>query len=362
MLKKIERWFRRLTLRFIAGLMGQSARGERPDWRQRPYRVLFLRHDRIGDMILSTGVLRAIAGSHPTVMLDVLASPGNAPVLRHEPYVNEVVVFDKKRVMSYPRAFAGLRSRHYDAVIDCMVTAPSLTTLLLMLATGAKYRIGVQQLGNDFAYTLPVPARESAEHLVDRLGALVTAFGLQPSALDLRPRVHLSRDERVRGERVWTGETDHAPRRPRLLVNVSAGRSHHAWPDERFADLMRRVNQQVPGADIVVLASPADRERAMAIAERGGGRYVRDGGIRDAMAIVAAADLVFTPDTSIGHACNAFDTGAVIMHPLGNATIWGPYQSEGRVVESSTGLVADIPVDEAARPVIRLLGSGARPD
>lgn len=31
----------------------------------------------------------------------------------------------------------------YDAVIDCMVTAPSPTTLLLMLASGAKHRIGV---------------------------------------------------------------------------------------------------------------------------------------------------------------------------------------------------------------------------
>lgn len=361
MLKPIERGFRRVILKAIARLMGQSARGERPDWRQRPYRVLFLRHDRIGDMILSTGILRVIAGSHPTVTLDVLASPGNAPVLRQEQYVNEVVVFDKKRVTSYPGTFAALRSRNYDAVIDCMVTAPSLTTLLLMLASGARYRIGVQQLGNDFAYTLPVPARESAEHLIDRLGALVTAFGLQPSALDLRPRVRLSSEERQRGERVWTGDTDHAPRRPRLLVNVSAGRSHHAWPDERFTELIRRVREQAPEADIVVIASPADRGRAMGIAERGGGRYVRDGGIRDAMAIVASADLVFTPDTSIGHACSALDTPAVILHPRGNSVIWGPYETEGRVVESATAFVADIPVEEAARPVMRLLATQPHP-
>ena len=355
MLKAIERAFRRGMLRVIATLMGQSARGERPDWRARPHRVLFLRHDRIGDMILSTGVLRAIGESHPAIQLDVLASPANAPVLRHERYVRDVVVFDKKRVTGYLGAFRELRRRRYDAVIDCMVTAPSLTTLLLMLATGARYRIGVAQLGNDFAYTLPVPARESAEHLVDRLGALVTAFGLQPSSLDLTPRVRLTGPELERGERVWSGGTAHARRVPRLLVNVSAGRGHHAWPDDHFAALIRAAAEGVPSADVVVVSSPGDRERADAIARRSGARLVADEGIRDAMAIAAAADLVFTPDTSIGHACSALGKAAVVLHPRGNARIWGPYGNDARVVESATAAVSDIPVAEAAEPVVRRL-------
>ncbi|HEX7938532.1 MAG TPA: hypothetical protein VF483_06030, partial [Gemmatimonadaceae bacterium] len=223
-LKGLERFYKRVVTSVIAGLMGPGARGERPDWRARPYRVLFLRHDRIGDMILSTGILRAIAESNPTIELDVLASPINAPVLKNEPYVHDVVIFDRKAPLSFPVAFMDLRNRRYDAVIDCMVTAPSLTTLLLMLATGARYRIGVKALGNDFAYTLPVPARESADHIVDKLGALVTAFGLQPTAVDLRPGIRLTAEELERGRMIWQGETDdRAPLGKKVLVNVSAG-------------------------------------------------------------------------------------------------------------------------------------------
>lgn len=357
MLKALERGVKRAATATIAALMGQSARGERPDWRDGEYRVLFLRHDRIGDMILSTGILRAIAQAHPTVRLDVLASSGNAPVLREERYVNEVITFDKRALASYPGTFSALRRRRYDAVIDCMVTAPSLTTLLLMLASGARYRIGVRQVGNDFAYTLPVPARESAEHLVDKLGALVTAFGLQPAALDLRPRVRLTPEELERGERTWAGETDHAPlATQRLLVNVSSGRGHHAWPDDRFVRAIRALREQAPRTDIVLISSPGDRGRAARIAAEGGARLVIDNGIRDAMAIVARADMVFTPDTSIGHACSALDKPAVILHPQGNATTWGPYETNGRVVESRTGAVADIPVEDAVRAILRMLG------
>jgi ADP-heptose:LPS heptosyltransferase len=358
MLKSVERFIRRATIWVVARLMGQSARGERPDWRDGTYRVLFLRHDRIGDMIVSTGVLRAIAEAFPaTVKLDVLASRINAPVLKNEKYIHEVVVFDKKKTSGYLRAFRELRRRKYDAVIDCMVDAPSTTTLLLMLASGARYRIGVRR-GNDFAYTLAVPPRETADHIIDKLGALVSAFGLQPTSLDLRPRVRLTVDELEHGEQAWRGDSEHAPRQgPRLLVNISAGRSHHYWPDERFVQVIQAVRAKVPNVEIAVVSSPSDRGRAAAIAAEGGARLVEDEGIRDAMSIVARCDIVFTPDTSISHACSAFDKPAVVLHPRGFAKIWGPYETEGRAIESSTENVIDITADEAARALLSRFAS-----
>jgi ADP-heptose:LPS heptosyltransferase len=355
-LKALEKLVKRITNGSIALLMGRSARGERPDWRERKYRVLFLRHDRIGDMILSTGILRTIAQSFPTIQLDVLASKTNAPVLINEPYLGDLIVFDKKATSQFPKVFRDLRSRRYDAVIDCMVTAPSTTTLLLMLASGARYRIGVGERGNDFAYTLPVPPREHADHIVDKLGALTAAFGLQPTALDLRPRVRLTAEELKKGERVWRGGRDRTPTKgARLLVNVSAGRAHHAWPDDRFVLVIRSVFQRFPDAEVVVVSSPGDRERAEQVATRSGARLVADEGIRDAMSIVACSDVVFTPDTSISHACSAFDKPVVVLHPRGFARLWGPYQTGGRAIESATDDVLGITAEHASRILISML-------
>jgi ADP-heptose:LPS heptosyltransferase len=66
-----------------------------PDWSSGVQRLLFLRHDRIGDMIVSTAAMRAIAESHPGIELDVLASPANAPVLEGADFVGNVIVFDR---------------------------------------------------------------------------------------------------------------------------------------------------------------------------------------------------------------------------------------------------------------------------
>src|SRR5690242_16298587 len=86
-LKRIEQGWRRAWIAAIVGLL--RARSDRtvPDWSKGSHRVLFLRHDRIGDMIVTTGVLRAIARSHPTIELDVLASPANAPIIRTAPWL-----------------------------------------------------------------------------------------------------------------------------------------------------------------------------------------------------------------------------------------------------------------------------------
>jgi len=361
MLKSLELAGKRAIIRLIAALMPKGAEGERPDWRARRWRVLFLRHDRIGDMILTTGILRAIAKACPTIELDVLASPINAPILRVEPYVHEVVVARTKKPLSWPGTFRALRRRKYDAVIDCMVTAPSLTTLLLMLASGARYRIGVAQRGNDFAYTLRVPPREAAEHIVDKLGALLAAFGLQPTALDLRPRVQLTAAERERGERAWRGDVgetdDRPPSGPRLLVNVSAGRPRTQWPDDRFAQVIRDARASARTSEIVVISSPRDRDRAAVIAAEGGARLVRDEGIRDAMAIVAAADVVFTADTSIAHAATAFGKPAVVLYSSDYARVWGPYETDGRALESTTGDVAGITAEEASRALLARFAS-----
>src|SRR5262245_31155634 len=117
-LKRVEQWWRALWIRLLVRLMRRPSDAQ-PNWDSGPRRVLFLRHDRAGDMIVSTGVMRAIARSHATIMLDVLASPLNAGLVRHTDYLADVIVFDKRSLASYARTLVRLRRGRYDAVIDC---------------------------------------------------------------------------------------------------------------------------------------------------------------------------------------------------------------------------------------------------
>ncbi len=339
-LKRVEVAWRNLWIRALTRLMRRGRAAVAPAWGSREHRVLFLRHDRIGDMILSTGLLRAIADSHTTIKLDVLASPANAPVLREDPHVDNVIVFDRTKPTGYFSALRRLRRTKYDAVIDCMPTAPSLTTLLLMWASGATHRVGVAGRGNDAALTLPVPSNRDAVHVVDQLAALAAAFGVHRHRVSFHPRLYLAEREQERASETWGGGSAESGRR--LLVNVSAGRAFRRWPDERYVAVIRHALARESRLRVVVIAAPDDRERAETIAQDSGARFVSTPSLRDALALVATADFLFTPDTGVAHAASAFERPAVVMHIDGTARQWGLYQSPGRELSSPDGTLASL--------------------
>jgi ADP-heptose:LPS heptosyltransferase len=275
-LKQLEQWWRRLWIKLLVRLMRRAGDG-RPNWDARPMRVLFLRHDRAGDMIVSTGVMRSIARSHGTISLDVLASPANAALIENADYVANLIVFDKKKLAGYLPTAIRLRRARYDAVIDCMVTAPSVTTLLLILASGARYRVGIAGRGTD--------------------------------------------------------------------VNISAGTSERLWPEAHYAAVMRHIATLSPGVVLRVIASPSDAARAERIARNGGGVFVPTRSMRDAIALVATADFVFTPDTSIAHAASAFQRPAVAIYAKGKRASWALYGTRGVSVEHTAAELEGLPAE-----------------
>lgn len=298
-------------------------------------------------MILSTGVMRAIARSHPTITMDVLASPANAAVIRSADYVNDVIVFDKRNTRSYPAALLRLRRAGYDAVIDCMVTAPSVTTLLLIAASGAKYRIGIAGRGNDAAFNITVPGETNPHaHMVDLLAALSPAFDATLGESERRPVLALEPEEIARAERSWGARSG-----PRVLINVSAGTPARLWADDNYVAVMRHLRERAPDSVFRVIGAPAESNRAAYVAEHGGGEPVTTPSIRDAFALVATADFLFTPDTSIAHAASAFQVPCVAMYIRGTAEQWGVYATPGESVEHPETTLRTLGVDRMLRAV-----------
>jgi ADP-heptose:LPS heptosyltransferase len=96
---------------------------------------------------------------------------------------------------------------------------------------------------------------------------------------------------------------------------------------------MRHMRGRAPSVSFRVIAAPSERVRGQQVARDSGGTFVETPSIRDAFALVAAADFVFTPDTSIAHAASAFGTPCVAMYVRGSAERWGLYQVPGESVE-----------------------------
>jgi ADP-heptose:LPS heptosyltransferase len=363
-LKRLERAWRAAWMRLLARLL-PSARGEIPDWGARPYKVLYMRYDRIGDMILATPLIRAIATSHATLTVDVLASPANATVLDGNPHVRRVHRFSAKRKSEYWRTLRALRRERYDAIVDdhAAVRKASLTMIFVMLATGARHRIGVAGQENEFIYTIPVtPAPKG--HQLEMAAVIARVFGVEPDLDHWRPQIALSADERSAAEGQWRAIESSAgsPVPRRLLVNISAAIAKRRWPAERYIAVVRETRRRHPDVAIAVIGAPDEREIVRAVADAVNATAVDTPRVRDAFALVAAADAVFTPDTSITHAAVAFEV-PVALFILTSSDAYVPWRTTHRLVWVRERSFADLraePVIEAVDDLLRASGRRLR--
>ena len=82
-------------------------------WRK----LILIRTDRIGDMLVTTPCIRAIRQALPDIRLDMLASAHNSPAICGNPYLDGIHVFDRRHPLSWGKLVSRLRAERYDAAL-----------------------------------------------------------------------------------------------------------------------------------------------------------------------------------------------------------------------------------------------------
>ncbi len=203
-------------------------------------RILFITHNRLGDAILSTGLLAHLIARHPDAAVVVACGPVAAPVFEACPNLERLIVLRKAPRLGHWRALWGATiGTKWDLVVDLRASA---IAWLLRAKARRVLRGGA-------------PDR----HKVEALGAL---FGL-----DSPPSPHL-----------WRSEEDQAAARallptggPVLGLGPTANWIGKRWPAERFAELalaLTAPNGPLPGAPIAVFGAGHEAEMARPLLAR----------------------------------------------------------------------------------------------
>jgi ADP-heptose:LPS heptosyltransferase len=311
-------------------LFGGEQRMPIPDWRARPYRILFIRDDGIGDLMVTMELLRAITEISPTITLDVLASPQNAGFASTLPFVNEVMVHKRGFLLKAWPTWRRLRRNRYDVVVDGRVAIANVNkqTLCLILSTGAPWRIGRAGRRNDRVYSVPIEMPR-IEHWVDAIVALGRPFGITPESRDWRARLPLSATDRAAADGRWNGVS---AGRPRILINLYSASADRQWPLERFGPVIRAARERLPEAVIVIPTMPGGDAAAARLAQEGGA-VAMPLSLPEVTAVTATADLVISPDTAITVIASAFHVPVLALMRK-NTEQWVPYRNRGRVAFS----------------------------
>ncbi len=127
-------------------------------------KILLIKFKGIGDVILSTVVLKNIKEMFPNAKIDFLTEKPSAPLLNEIPFINEVLIFGTKDKFEIVKQIFRIRKNKYDLVLDLYSNPKSAQ---ITFASGARFRAGFPYRGRKYAYNLFGPIERGVHHAGD---------------------------------------------------------------------------------------------------------------------------------------------------------------------------------------------------
>lgn len=146
-------------------------------------KILIVRTDRIGDVLLTTPVIKALRDNLPKSYIAIMVNPSTIELVRDNPYLDEVIVYDKENLhKGFWKNFKfilDLRKKKFDLAF--ILHTKNRTNIICFLA-GIKERIGYYNKKFGFLLTkkLKDTRPEGRKHEVDYCLDAVRAMGIEP--------------------------------------------------------------------------------------------------------------------------------------------------------------------------------------
>lgn len=303
-------------------------------------RILVIRPDRLGDVLLSTPVFEAIKRHYPRAHLTVMVRETVAPLIRGLPAVDEVMVYDPERkhrgVRGLRLLVAQIRRRDFRIGI---VLQSDLRIAAALLLGRIRYRIGPLSKPHSFLfYNRGVRQRRSQVemHETDYNLQLLRRLGVRTPTRVLPTRASVPDEERA-AARAWLAGRGWVPGEPLIAVHPGMGGSALNWPESHYIEFMRAMLKE--GRKVLLTAGPSESALAERIAAAMGPLrekllvYVNPGSDETTFlgALYAEASLVVAPSTGPMHLAVAAGTPVVTFYPpirVQSALRWGPYLTD----------------------------------
>jgi len=294
-------------------------------------KLLFVTSNRIGDAVLSTGILGHLVDQHPGLAVTVACGPESAPLFEEVPGLDRLIPLPKQTwKRHWLGLWAGCVGTYWDLVVDIRRSIIGWSVL--------------------HRRSMTVPRDSRNLHRVRLLGSML-GLGDAPPA-----------------PRLWTGPANRAraaetiPDKGALALGPTANWRGKIWPADHFVDLAKRLTGAggpLEGQPVAVFAAPHEARDVKEVVEGLRDRTVIDltgrTGLLDAAACLARCNLYLGNDSGLMHLAAAAGTPTLGLFGPSRPELYAPWGDKTAVVrteESYESLMARTGPDGAVRDTL----------
>ncbi|MDD5173847.1 MAG: glycosyltransferase family 9 protein [Candidatus Omnitrophica bacterium] len=244
-------------------------------------RILVITLSNIGDIILTTPVIRALSKEFPGSRIDVMVGPNGRDIFDKDPRIFKLIIYDKHISIAEKRRLQlKLKKLKYDIVVD-------LRNTVFPLLLAPRYRTSpIQSFPKDVVH-------KKERHLYRLI-----PFGIGDPGE--RSYIHITKeDEDIVGDLIKTNAVNDP------IVVVSPGAKSHLkrWTVEGFAEVCDGLIGAC-AANIVFVGTGQDKEIVLSIGGKMKNRYhdfVDKTNIRQLASLLKRSKLLITGDSAPMH-------------------------------------------------------------
>jgi heptosyltransferase-2 len=301
-------------------------------------RILVVRTDRIGDVVLATPLIRALRQTFPNAFIAAMVRPYTRDVLQNNPSLNEIIEDDyagtDKGARGFWRQVERLKAYGFDTAL---LLLPTERAAWMLFFAGIKHRITTSMR----LYTVLTgmrsvlrhkyhPLRHEADYCLD----LGRRIGVQTD--DLSTEVFLAGEEKKKSKEILFSrgakDTDTL-----LGIHPGSGRSSPNWPVERYAELAARFASR---ANLKIVVTGGDNEILFwnHFERLKSGNIINLIGkltLRQLMSTISHYDCLFSPSTGPMHIAAALKVPTVSLFtplPACSPQLWGPKGNRSEIL------------------------------
>lgn len=297
---------------------------------KKKYRILVARIDRIGDVVLSTPILREIKKAHPDSFVSVLVRRYTRDIYLNNPYVDEIILYneeDNKTAKSFWQLVKEIRQFKFT---HAFMLLPNERLNWILFFSGIPNRIGVgHKLYQFLSFSKYVdrkkyiPLRHEADYCVD----MVRKIGIEPKSIE--PEIFLTNEEIKKRDEL---KKKLKPNGEFLVgINSTSGRSSPNLTVEEYKKLVVRLSNENNIRVLVTDNNPPEEIKNIRDVI-----YPNKGlSLRESIINFSVLDVLVSASTGPMHICAALKVPTISMFcplPACSPQLWGPLGNKSEII------------------------------